>query len=55
MAIAPVWFISHGAPDLVLRDQPATQFLKRLRLEGIKGLVVFSAHWFSRSELQINV
>ena len=55
MAIAPVWFISHGAPDLVLRDQPATQFLATLRLGGIKGLVVISAHWFSRSELQINV
>lgn len=55
MAIAPVWFISHGAPDLVLRDQPATQFLATLRLGGIKGLVVISAHWFSRSELQINI
>ena len=55
MAIAPVWFISHGAPDLVLRDQPATRFLKQLRLEGIRGLVVLSAHWFSRSELQLNV
>ena len=55
MSIAPVWFISHGAPDLVLRDQPATRFLKQLRLEGARGLVVISAHWFSRSELQINV
>ena len=55
MAIAPVWFISHGAPDLVLRDQPATQFLATLRLGGIKGLVVISAHWFSRTDLQINV
>jgi len=55
MAIAPVWFISHGAPDLVLRDQPATRFLKQLRLEGVRGLVVLSAHWFSRSEPQLNV
>lgn len=55
MPTAPVWFISHGAPDLVLRDQPATQFLTRLRLGDIKGLVVISAHWFSRSELQVNV
>ncbi|MGL5813786.1 MAG: DODA-type extradiol aromatic ring-opening family dioxygenase [Aeromonas sp.] len=55
MAIAPVWFISHGAPDLVLRDQPATQFLRGLRLEGVKGLVVISAHWFSRTEPQLNV
>ncbi|MFQ2808159.1 DODA-type extradiol aromatic ring-opening family dioxygenase [Aeromonas caviae] len=55
MSIAPVWFISHGAPDLVLRDQPATRFLKQLCLEGARGLVVISAHWFSRSELQINV
>ena len=44
MSIAPVWFISHGAPDLVLRDQPATRFLKQLRLEGARGLVVISAH-----------
>ncbi|MBV7597685.1 class III extradiol ring-cleavage dioxygenase [Aeromonas sp. sia0103] len=55
MAIAPVWFISHGAPDLVLRDQPATQFLTKLRLGDIKGLVVISAHWFSRGEPQLNV
>lgn len=55
MAIAPVWFISHGAPDLVLRDQPATQFLTKLRLGDIKGLVVISAHWFSRTDLQLNV
>lgn len=55
MSIAPVWFISHGAPDLVLRDQPATNFLKNLRLGDLKGLVVISAHWFTRSELQINV
>ncbi|MGY4040629.1 DODA-type extradiol aromatic ring-opening family dioxygenase [Aeromonas hydrophila] len=55
MSIAPVWFISHGAPDLVLRDQPATHFLKNLRLGDLKGLVVISAHWFTRSELQINV
>ena len=55
MSIAPVWFISHGAPDLVLRDQPATHFLKSLSLGDLKGLVVISAHWFSRTELQINV
>ncbi|MDR6995430.1 4,5-DOPA dioxygenase extradiol [Aeromonas salmonicida] len=55
MSIAPVWFISHGAPDLVLRDQPATHFLKTLHLGDIKGLVVISAHWFSRTDLQINV
>lgn len=54
MSLAPVWFISHGAPDLVLREQPATRFLRTLRLGELKGLVVISAHWFSR-ELQINV
>ena len=55
MTIAPVWFISHGAPDLVLRDLPATRFLKALPLGNIRGLVVVSAHWFSRDEVRINV
>lgn len=54
MSLAPVWFISHGAPDLVLRDRPATRFLSTLRLGELKGLVVISAHWFSR-ELELNV
>ena len=49
MSIAPVWFISHGAPDLVLRDQPATHFLKNLRLGYLKGLLVIPAHCFTRS------
>ncbi|MGB6187274.1 MAG: class III extradiol ring-cleavage dioxygenase [Aeromonas molluscorum] len=52
--MSPVWFISHGAPDLVLRDQPATRFMKDLSLGPLKGLVVISAHWFSR-ELEVNV
>ena len=43
MSLAPVWFISHGAPDLVLREQPATRFLRTLRLGELKGLVVISA------------
>lgn len=38
----------------MLREQPATRFVRTLRLGGLKGLVVISAHWFSR-ELQINV
>lgn len=52
---APVWFISHGAPDLVIRRQCATTFLEGLTLpDDLKGLVVISAHWFSQ-ELQINL
>ena len=51
--MSPVWFISHGAPDLVLRDEPATRFMKDLSLAPVTGLVVISAHWFSR-ELEIN-
>lgn len=54
MSLSPVWFISHGAPDLVLCEQPATRFMRTLRLGALKGLVVISAHWFSR-ELQINI
>ncbi|PJG60038.1 DODA-type extradiol aromatic ring-opening family dioxygenase [Aeromonas cavernicola] len=54
MSSAPVWFISHGAPDLVLRDQSAAHFLRSLRLQDVKGLVVISAHWFSH-RLELNV
>ena len=36
MAIAPVWFISHGAPGSG-PARPACEFLKTLRLGDIKG------------------
>lgn len=55
MSSAPVWFISHGSPDLVIRRQPATEFLEQLTLPAdLKGLVVISAHWFSQN-LQVSV
>jgi 4,5-DOPA dioxygenase extradiol len=42
-------FISHGAPDLLIRDTPAHNFLKTLgeKFEKPKAIVVFSAHYES--------
>jgi 4,5-DOPA dioxygenase extradiol len=43
----PVLFISHGAPDLILRDTPARRFLQGL--SGLfprpKAVLSISAHW----------
>ncbi|MEW7864346.1 DODA-type extradiol aromatic ring-opening family dioxygenase [Aeromonas diversa] len=52
--LAPVWFISHGSPDLVLRRPSACAFLEGMHLEGIRALIVLSAHWYSR-EPQIGI
>ncbi len=43
----PVIFISHGAPDLLLSQEPARQALSRLGqfLPRPKGILVVSAHW----------
>jgi 4,5-DOPA dioxygenase extradiol len=43
----PIYFISHGAPDLILRDAPASRFMKgfSLPLEEAKAILVISAHW----------
>lgn len=46
---APVWFISHGSPDLVLRRPPACAFLETARLERVQALAVLSAHWYSQA------
>lgn len=46
-----VLFISHGSPDLVLRDHPARDFLRQLgeklgqRLPRPRGALVISAHF----------
>lgn len=43
----PAYFISHGAPDIVLRDTPAAQFLRDLQLPEAKAILVVSAHWMT--------
>lgn len=47
MPTLPSLFISHGAPDLVLQDLPASRFLRELgrSLPRPHAVVVASAHW----------
>ena len=42
----PALFISHGAPDLAIRDEPATRFVRELgrKLARPDAIVVASAH-----------
>lgn len=46
MTKQPALFISHGAPDLALRDEPATRFLRELggTLTRPDAIVIASAH-----------
>ncbi len=43
----PALFIPHGAPDLILTDEPSRGFLARLSetFPNPKAIVVISAHW----------
>ena len=43
----PTLFISHGAPDLPIRDGAVTHFLKSLHQQfpKPKAILVISAHW----------
>jgi len=43
-------FISHGAPDLAITDNPAARFLKKIIIGKPKpaGIVIVSAHWETR-------
>jgi 4,5-DOPA dioxygenase extradiol len=56
-AALPTLFISHGAPDIALRESPAREFLSRLGFElsaryGIpKAILVASAHFGSGAPL----
>lgn len=44
----PAYFISHGAPDIALRDTPASRFLRKMHLpEETKAILVVSAHWMT--------
>jgi 4,5-DOPA dioxygenase extradiol len=54
MADMPTLFISHGAPDLLLQDLPASRFLRGLAatLPRPRAIVVASAHW-TTAEVQV--
>ncbi|MBV8911510.1 MAG: dioxygenase, partial [Acetobacteraceae bacterium] len=43
----PTVFVSHGAPDLLLRDVPARHFLERLGadLPRPRAIIAVTAHW----------
>lgn len=45
-SLAP-YFISHGAPDIVLRNTPAAQFLRDHPFPNAKAILVISAHWMT--------
>ena len=47
MTSLPAIFVSHGAPDLPIRDGAVTHFLKLLmqRFQKPKAILVISAHW----------
>jgi 4,5-DOPA dioxygenase extradiol len=47
----PTLFLSHGAPDLVLSQSPAQDFLSSLasRLERPQAILIISAHWETAS------
>lgn len=49
MSSLPAIFLSHGAPDLPIREGAATSFLRSLhqRFPKPKAILVVSAHWFS--------
>ena len=50
MSIFPTLFVSHGSPDLLLRDSPTLDFLKQLgtQLGKPKAILAISAHWATR-------
>jgi 4,5-DOPA dioxygenase extradiol len=45
MSMLPVYFLSHGAPDLLLRQTPASDFLRSLTLPPARVILAVSAHW----------
>jgi len=50
MDTLPTIFLSHGAPDLVIRESAVTQFLRDLHQQfpQPKAILVISAHWNSQ-------
>jgi len=51
MTTQPSLFVSHGAPSLVISQDPARRFLEQLmpRLARPRAIVVVSAHWQTRT------
>lgn len=51
MTRAPALFVSHGAPTLMIEDNPAHHFIRQLggRYPRPKAVVVASAHWLTRA------
>lgn len=49
----PTYFISHGSPDLLLRQAPASKFMKELPLADLKpkAILMISAHFESEFAL----
>ena len=50
MSLAPVWFISHGAPTFAIEPGVVGPQLQRLgaELTGVKAVLVISPHWQTR-------
>jgi 4,5-DOPA dioxygenase extradiol len=53
MSPLPALFISHGAPDLPIRDGAVTHFLRSLHQQfpQPKAILVISAHWNSATPM----
>ncbi len=47
MPVLPAYFVSHGAPDICLRETPAALFLKSLDVSDARAILVISAHWMT--------
>ena len=58
---APVLFISHGAPDLVISDIPAHHALKQLGEQlrnsesPYQGVLILSAHWYTDAKSPLDL
>jgi 4,5-DOPA dioxygenase extradiol len=50
MSLAPVWFMSHGAPTFAIEPGVVVAQLQRLgaELTGVKAVLVVSPHWQTR-------
>lgn len=54
---APVLFLSHGAPDLALRDAPAPRAWQALgqALPDLRAVVVVTAHWTTTEGIAVEI
>jgi len=59
----PAYFISHGAPDLIISDIPAQRFIieqgqswqQEYQQGKLKGIILLSAHWSSRTPGELSI